>query len=92
MIKKLLLSIALASLAWSQVSVAQSKTEQEKMMCKYSADHMIEIAKQSLKEKSSRPERIEKRRKLVEDWVKRMEEGENPCSVYADITKEANTF
>tara|TARA_R110000782_G_scaffold82663_11_gene162477 strand:- start:950 stop:1135 length:186 start_codon:yes stop_codon:yes gene_type:complete len=61
-------------------------------MCKYGADHMIEIAKQSLNEKSSRPERIEKRRTLVEEWSTRMASGEAPCSVYADIQKEATTF
>ena len=73
-------------------SVAQERSEQEQAVCKFSADHMIEIAKQSLNEKSSRPERIESRRKLVEDWTRRMESGEDPCSVYSDIQKAAATF
>ena len=88
----LLLSIIFTLMAWSQGSFGQGETEQDKKMCKYSADHMIEIAKQSLKEKSSRPERIENRKKLVDDWVKRMKSGENPCAVYEDIQKEATTF
>ncbi|MGB1139318.1 MAG: hypothetical protein ACPG1A_00380 [Halioglobus sp.] len=73
-------------------SVAQERSEQEQAVCKFSADHMIEIAKQSLKEQSSRPERIEQRRKLVEEWTRRMESGEDPCSVYSDIQKAAATF
>ena len=65
---------------------------QDRAMCEYAANHMIELAKQSLEEKSSRPERVEKRRKLVEDWTSRLENGEDPCSVYADIQQAATTF
>lgn len=92
MIKKLLLSVSIPVLAIAQGAIAQGQTEQDRAICKYGADHMIETAKQSLNEKSSRPERVEKRRKLVEEWVARMENGEDPCSVYADIQKEATTF
>lgn len=77
-------------LIWTQ-SFA-SETEQETAMCKYGAEYMIEVAKQSLLGKSSRPERIEKRRRLIEEWVSRMEKGENPCNIYADIQKAATTF
>ena len=67
--------------------------EQDKIMCKYAADHMIQVAKESLgADKNSRPERTEKRRKLAEEWSSRMEAGEDPCKVYEDIQKAANTF
>ena len=76
----------------SQSFYVNAQPEQDKVMCKYAADHMIQVAKQSLSENMSRPERIEKRRKLVEEWTSRMESGEDPCTVYADIQKSANTF
>ena len=76
----------------SQSFYVNAQPEQDKVMCKYGADHMIQVAKQSLSEKSSRPERIEKRKKLVEEWTSRMESGEDPCAVYADIQKSATTF
>lgn len=79
-------------LVCAQGSVAGPSSSQEQHVCKYSAEHMIEVAKQSLSDKNARPERVEKRRKLVEDWTSRMEEGEDPCKVYADIQKVANTF
>lgn len=53
---------------------------------------MIEFAKQALKEPRSRPERVEKRRKLLEEWDRRLKQGEDPCAVYMDIQKAATTF
>lgn len=76
----------------SQSFYVNAQPDQDKVMCKYGADHMIGVAKQSLLEKSSRPERIEKRRNRVEEWISRMESGEDPCAVYADIKKSATTF
>ena len=90
--KSTAISLILPLAILTQGNFALAQTEQEKTMCKYSADHMIEIAEQSLNEKSSRPERIEKRRKLVEEWTSRMESGEDPCAVYADIQKASTTF
>jgi len=97
MIRKPLVSVFFSMMALAQAGVAQdgvgnNLAEQDRGMCRYAADHMIEIAKQSLSERSSRPERIDNRRKLVEDWVARMDSGEDPCAVYADIQKEAATF
>jgi len=60
--------------------------------CGYSAEHMIGVAKESLSDLRSRPERIEKRKKLVDDWTSRLDKGEDPCSVYMDIQKAATTF
>ena len=70
----------------------ETNQQDDATMCKYGTEHMIDVARQSLKEKSSRPERIEKRRKLVEEWTARMEQGEDPCTVYADIQQAATTF
>ena len=61
-------------------------------MCKSAAEYMIKIANESLLEKTSRPERIEKRRKLAEEWTSRLKSGEDPCQVYEDIQKAATTF
>ena len=78
--------------AWAQSSGSAGIPDDEAGRCKYGAVHMIEFAKQSLSEPTSRPERIEKRRKLVEGWSSRMEKGEDPCLVYMDIQKAAATF
>ena len=69
-----------------------SGQQQDRAMCQYSAEHMIEVAKHSLAEKRSRPERIEKRRQLVEQWTARMKKGEDPCKIFADIQKASTTF
>ncbi|WP_157964631.1 hypothetical protein [Algibacillus agarilyticus] len=53
---------------------------------------MIQIAKQSLNDKKSRPERIKKRKQKVEEWVTKIKKGDDPCDVYADIQKSGNTF
>ena len=90
--KKIVISIIFPMAIVLQVTFVQAQTDDEKRLCKYSAEYMIDIAKQSLKEKSSRPERIEKRRQSVEEWISRMEGGEDPCAVYADIQKEATTY
>ena len=78
--------------AWTQSSGNAGIPDDEAKRCRYGADHMIEFAKQSLSEPTSRPERIEKRRKLVEDWSSQLDKGENPCLVYMDIQKAATTF
>ena len=80
----------LTATLWAQNSVTVQ--DDETKMCRSGADHMIEFAKQSLSEPTSRPERTEKRRKLVEDWSSRLKKGEDPCLVYIDIQKAATTF
>jgi len=60
--------------------------------CRYGAKHMIEVGKRSLSELSSRPARVEKRKKLVEEWTSRLENGDDPCQLYMDIQKAATTF
>lgn len=89
---KKIFSILLPVLFVTQSLFANEQAEVEKQVCKYSADLMITIAQQSLSEKSSRPERIEERRTLVEEWTSRMESGEDPCVVYDDIQNSVNTF
>ena len=56
------------------------------------AEHMIDVGEMALKEKSSRPERVEKRRKLVNGWKQKLAQGEDPCVVYQDIQRAATTF
>ena len=60
--------------------------------CRYGAEHMIAVAKESLDDLNSRPEKMEKRKKLVDDWISRLDKGEDPCGVYKDIQKAATTF
>jgi hypothetical protein len=90
--KKVITSVLLPITMLVLSSIASAQTKQDESMCKYSAEYMIDIAKQSLSDKNSRPKRIEKRARLVEQWTSRMESGEDPCAVYADIQKQANTF
>lgn len=77
---------------WAQNPGTAVIPDDEAKRCRYGADHMIEIAKQSLLEPTSRPERIAKSRKLVEEWLTRLDQGEAPCLVYIDIQKAATTF
>ncbi len=60
--------------------------------CMYGAKHMIEIGKQSLLDTRSRPARIEKRRKLVDEWSSRLENGDDSCQLLMDIQKASTMF
>lgn len=60
--------------------------------CRYGAEHMIDVARQSLLDPGSRSERVEKRRRLVESWESDLNAGDDPCEVYMDIQKSATTF
>ena len=82
----------LATLSWSQQTGRAVLPDDSKGRCRYGAEHMIASAEQSLAEPRSRPERIEKRRRLVADWKTRLKNGEDPCLIYSDIQKAATTF
>jgi hypothetical protein len=82
----------LSTMSWSQDAGTAALPDDGAGRCRYGAEYMIEIARQSLSEPSSRPERIEKRRKLVDDWTAQLEKGEDPCLVYLDIQNAATTF
>tara|TARA_R110002167_G_scaffold16347_1_gene64120 strand:+ start:183 stop:458 length:276 start_codon:yes stop_codon:yes gene_type:complete len=84
--------VFLPLLIWTQSISAQMPANEDTSMCKYAAEHMINVAKESLQDKNSRPERTEKRRKLAEEWSSRIASGEDPCQVYEDIQKAATTF
>lgn len=84
-------TLGICVLLWVPHSVAEPNA-QDAQLCEMGARHMIEVAQQSLRSAQSRPERIEKRRKLVEDWQRRLDKGEDACAVYADIQKAATTF
>lgn len=93
--KRLLLLIAMTtplSAVWAQSAGPAGLPEDQAGRCRYGAERMIEIAKQSLSEPRVRPERKEKRRKLAEEWSSRLAKGEDPCRVYHDIHKAATTF
>lgn len=64
----------------------------EMASCRMAAESMIEVARQAVTDTSSRPERREARRVLMEDWVARLQAGENPCDVYAAIGQASTTF
>ncbi|MCG8414243.1 MAG: hypothetical protein MI746_08490 [Pseudomonadales bacterium] len=75
----------------STADVSDSDTP-EMQTCRMAAQSMIDLARQAVDEPSSRPERREARRVLMEGWVARLASGENPCDVYADIGQASTTF
>lgn len=64
----------------------------EARACRMGAESMIDVARQAVAEPSSRPERRAARRELMEDWIARLEAGEDPCVVYSDIGAASTTF
>jgi len=54
--------------------------------------YMIDFGRKALDDPRSRPERIEKRRALLDGWQARLDRGEEPCEIYRDIHKAATTF
>lgn len=64
----------------------------EMQTCRMAAQSMIDLARQAVNDQSSRPERRESRRVLMEDWVARLDADENPCDVYAAIGQASTTF
>ncbi|MCB1985244.1 MAG: hypothetical protein H6936_05140 [Burkholderiales bacterium] len=94
MLKKLFyIQILIAIMTTSSLNAGSAALpDDEAGRCRYGAKHMIEVGKRSLLEVSSRPARIEKRRKLVEEWSSRLENGDDPCQLYMDIQKAATTF
>ena len=80
------------ALGWAEKPVTVVLPDDEAGRCRYGAEHMIAVAKESLSDLRSQPEKIEKRKKLVDDWTSRLEKGEDPCGVYRDIQKVATTF
>lgn len=64
----------------------------EARACLMGANAMIDVARQAVGDSNSRPERRESRRVLMEDWVARLDAGEDPCSVYEDIGLNSTTF
>ena len=93
MITKLLpvlASLVLLS-ACSQDDQTASLSE-ESRACLMAANAMIDTAREAVNDARSRPERRESRRVLMEDWVARLDGGEEPCFVYADIGQASINF
>ena len=84
--------LVFSALGWAEKTGTSGLPDDEAARCRYGAEQMIALAKESLAELRTRPEGIEKRKKLVDDWTSRLEKGEDPCSVYRDIQKVATTF
>ena len=87
----LLMSCALAACSPEDSGSAIVESE-EASACRMGAEAMIDVARQAADEPSSRPERRAARRELMEDWIARLEAGEDPCSVYSAIGAASNTF
>lgn len=86
------LSVTLLACSDEGVSVDTSNLSDEARVCLFSANSMIDIAREAASDTNSRPERRESRRVLMEGWVARLEEGEDPCSVYEAIAANSTTF
>ena len=61
-----------SALAWAEKPGTAVLPDDEAGRCRYGAEHMITVAERSLSDSSSRPEQIEKRRKLVDDLTSRL--------------------
>lgn len=85
-------SVILLACSEEGVSVDASNLSDEARACLLSANLMIDIARDAASDTNSRPERRESRRVLMEDWVARLEAGEDPCSVYEAIGSSSSTF
>lgn len=86
------LSVTLCSCSDEGVTVDTSNLSEEARVCLFSANAMIDMAREAVSDTNSRPERRESRRVLMEDWVARLERGEDPCSVYEAIGASSTTF
>lgn len=84
--------LALGSCSEDGTTIDSAGLSAEARACLMGANSMIDVARQAVADSSSRPERREARRELLEDWVARLEAGEDPCSVYGAIGQSATTF
>lgn len=83
---------SLSLTACSEQSGSAIEESADASACRTGAEYMIDVARQAVADTSSRPERRESRRQLMEDWVARLAAGEDPCAVYADINLASTTF
>ena len=95
-ISKFFLTVLLSSCVLAACSAEDSGSavieSDEARACRMGAEAMIDVARQAADEPSSRPDRRTARRELMEDWIARLEAGEDPCSVYAAIGAASTTF
>jgi len=73
-------------------SINDSQLSETQRLCLFTATAMIDVAQQAVNDPSSRPERRESRRLLVEDWVARLAAGDDPCEVNEAIGQGSTTF
>ncbi|GJM13467.1 MAG: hypothetical protein DHS20C12_18700 [Pseudohongiella sp.] len=88
----LVASLCLLACSEGPVSVDTSNLSEEAQTCLVSANLMIDIARDAVNDDNSRSERRESRRVLMEDWIARLEAGEDPCSVYEAIADSSISF
>lgn len=90
----IILAASLALLACSEpgISVDTSNLSEGARRCLSATNSMIDVAREAVNDTSSRPERRESRRVLLEDWIARLESGEDPCSVYQSTIRSSTTF
>ena len=88
-------ALAVALLLAPGVAVGQNRgplPADDAGRCRYGAEHMIELGRKSLDNPRARAERVENRRRLLDEWDARLKRGEDPCAVYRDIHRAATTF
>ena len=88
----IIVSFGLLACSEQGVSVDTSSLSEESKTCFFAANSMIDMAREAVNDANSRPERREARRVLMEDWISRLEAGEDPCSVYESIGLSSTTF
>ena len=84
--------MAVSAISWSGQIPRGAIPDDPQSRCRYGAEQLIAHGEQSLLEPSSRPERVEKCRTLVEGWKTRLANNEDACRLYADVQKEATSF
>jgi len=82
----------LALAAWAPPVGAQGVSPEQSARCREGVVYMIEFGRKALDDPHSRPERTQKRRRLLDEWQSRLDRGEEPCEIYRDIHKSATTF
>ena len=88
----LLLSAAILAACSSEDSAPAVVESEDARTCRRAAQEMIATARQAVNDSSSRPERREARRVLMEGWIAALDGGEDPCVVYGDIFRASTTF
>ena len=79
---------------WAGAAHSQDRviSPDQSARCREGVVYMIDFGRKALDDPRARPERTEKRRRLLDEWQSRLDRGEEPCEIYRDIHKAATTF